>query len=495
VTLKDRFQCANRIAISYIDRLRKYRNSSFQVDHFLAQEDQGEIISEDIDYVWFSDTSTAGRQAWRLLKEAQYDTKIFSMILRPKFLGMRIGEVYQLNVPSQSLTDKIRIMSIDEPSIEFSGAVQVTAKLETSLLNSFEAVSLNESGAVDTAATPPTDVIPVIMEQTALHNDDILTLCLGAWRLDDSVVGADVYVSEDGSTYHFLDTLTSFVVVGDIAANVAAADRDLTVNVDAYLDTFAGVSVSEQRDKISFCMIGDFDETQCGLTDFEFISFREVEPATGTDLLLKNCYRDKYYTKAKPHVVGTKIIVQFGVDKYLKYRPNEPKVGRTIYIKMQAFNIAGDAVSLDDTPAIEYTIHDYTRKATHVAGLQTEVGGVGQKSIRTVRTGGTPNRDVRIIWRDTARAGGISRTGVKVWPWNSFIASDRNEYDVLVYDSAGTLIATHENIGNVFAYDYTEAQNAIDFSGFTSDIMLGVRPRNPRGSVPDVKRIPVFIDP
>lgn len=487
ILLKDNKLNANRINIKYIDRLEKYRESSFQHDNFLEQENDGDVVTENVEYTYFSNVKTVSRQALKVLKQIKYNTKIFNFNLMPEFLYLDIGMVLNLNISTQNLNNqRVRIISIDEYSTDNPGILSIAAMTEENFLNTFQDLNVEISQSVDTEILPPVSVRPFIWEQSSLLNNDTRSLCLGAIRYNSDTIGCDIYRSEDDSTFIHIGTLNKLCMASNIATAVGEDDIKLTINTDEFPDTFSTVTLEEQRNKKSFCIVGEFlTTTDLGLDDFEFLSFREVT-ANGNDLDLDHCYRGKYYTLNKSHSTS-KVLLQVGIDKFFRILSySEQLVGTTIYVKCVAFNSDGQEQELADVTSYSYTIQGYTQKATHVAGLQIEDGNGEMRGL--VTTGNPPAANhVKLIWEKTARNGGISRTALGEWPWNRYIEGDRNNIDILVYDENKTLVKTYTDVGDVQTYEYTDTQNIADFSGLKTDFYLGVRPKNDRGFVPDIK--------
>ena len=106
-----------------------------------------------------------------------------------------------------------------------------------------------------------------------------------------------------------MDTWGTFVDVGDIASAIAEGDKRITVNVDDYYDTFSAYDVDEQRNNYSFCVIGELVDDEAELSNYEFITFREYE-ASGSDYVMRNCFRGKDYTLDKSHTTDEIILSQ-----------------------------------------------------------------------------------------------------------------------------------------------------------------------------------------
>jgi hypothetical protein len=484
VNLKDKNICSNRINIKFIDRSELYQESSFQIDHFLAQEEDGEIITEDVDYLWISNPKTAARQAYRLLKFAQYDTKLLTFSLMPKYLYLNVGDVITVNTPDENIDNqKVRIISIDEPDIAQGGSLRVVARLEADYLNTFENYKISTTKSINTAASMPSSMRPFVFEQPPRMNNDVNTLCLSAIRTEDDMIGCDVYVAEEDLSYKYIGSI-SYAITGDINKAIDEFDKEIELNTAPYPDTFSGVTVLEQRRERTFSLIGELVNGELGLDNLEFVSYRGIESSSDI-VTLSNCYRGKDYTIPKVHTTD-EVFVTVEPERYLSYAYPDTKLGSKIYIKCVAINYRGDEQDFDDADVYEYTLQGYTRKATHVSALQLYDNDGDLRGLRTTSKPSSPEH-VYIKWKNSNRVGGIGRSGFDwVVEHGVYLEPDTTFLDVMIYDTGMNLIATHQIAKDAIDYEYTNGQNAADFGIMTYEFYIGVRPRNELGYVPDV---------
>jgi len=279
-------------------------------------------------------------------------------------------------------------------------------------------------------------------------------------------------------TYRYIGTIPSPALAGDINATVGEDDKEIEIDTGDYPDAFAGFTLEEQRNDRSFSVIGELQVADCELTNFEFVSYREIS-TSGDIVTLKNCARGKYYTIPKAHTTD-EVLLTLEPLRYLSYEYTDNMVGKKIYIKCVSLNYRGDEQDFDESPVYEYTLKGLTKKATHTAGLELEEGGIKLGSIET-----TTLADPKIIWIDTNSMGGICRAGFNEWLLTGvFIEDNIIGNNILVYDKTLVLKATH-SIGDVFEYTYLIADRITDLGGDT-EFWLGVQPKNEFGSVDDV---------
>ena len=491
INLKDKNICANRINIKFIDRIETYQESSFQVDHFLAQEEDDEIITENVDYLWISNPITASRQGYRLIKFSQYDTRLFSFNLMPKFLYLNIGDVITLNFSDEEInSQKVRIISFDEPDISQGGGVRTVARLEANYLNSFENYKISTTKSVNTSIVTPSSMRPFVFEQPARMNNDVNTICLSAIRREEDMVGCDVYVAEEDLSYKYIGAI-SYALTGDINKAVGEFDKEIEIDAARYPDAFAGFTVLEQRRERSFSLIGELINGELGLDNLEFISYRDIESTTDI-ISLNNCTRGKEYTIPKEHTTD-EVLVTVEPERYLSYAYPDTKLGSKIYIKCIAINIHGEEQDFDDADVYEYTLQGLTRKATHIAALQLYDDDGDLRGLRTTSEPSSPYH-VYIKWKNSNRVGGLGRSGFDwVIEHGVYLEPDTTNLDVMIYDNALNFVTLHTIAKDAVTYEYTNGQNAIDFGVMTYDFYIGVRPRNLLGYVPDVVKQRVLI--
>jgi len=485
VTMKDPRIIANRIQVDYIDRLANYKDpATFSIDHFLAQEEQDEVVIQRVNMKWVTNSALAGKLGWRLLKWAQYDTQIFEFDLTPDHLTLDPGDVITLDIPSMNLdSQKVRIMDIKDPTISIGGAIGIVARLEEPYLNSFTDYSVQQTEAISTATGMPEDVTPVVFEMPSLWTNDEYKAGIVFINHSSDVIGAKIYIAENDLIYHEVGILRRAAYAGEVEVAIAADAQKVKIDVGEYPDAFSSYTVEEQQNDLTFCLVGGLQYNDAELANMEFISFRESS-TTDDIVTLKDVYRGLYHTKCKAHTTD-ETLLQVGKDRFFIYKFQEPQVGKKVYIKACAITRTKEQ-SLAEATAYEYTILGETKKATHVGSLTLYEDGIHRYGLSTYN-GNTP--DIR--WQETYRGGGWGRAAWGEWPYNDFIRGDLSGYNVLVYDDSGNRIATHVLGSIITNYQYSKAQNTADFGVFTTSFYLGVQPLNPRGGVQDIIKIPV----
>jgi len=481
IELKDKRECANRININYLDRMNKYKKSDFTIDHFVAQEEDGEIISETWNMQDFSNVKTASKIAWQYLKSAQYDTHVFTFDLMPQYMGLNIGAVLTLNIASENLvSQKVRVLQIGDPDLR-TGATSITARREETWLNTFDDYVAQANESDDTQEDLPKSVIPVIFELPAVQTDDSYYAGITAITNDENTVACGIHLSDDNISFTKIGECWRLAYTGDIGSAVDSGDKRISIDITDYPDAFATYTVTDQRNDETFSLIGELQTGDCELSNMEFVTYRESS-TSGNTVTLKNCYRGKYYTLPKDHTTD-EVLLHVGTNRFFLFSFPGIKVGKTVYVKVTGMNYAGVEEDTADVDSYEYTVIGLTKKATHVSGLQIydPDNSIYKASLDTIASS-----DVTVKWKETARLGGwSSKAFITGWEWNDFYTGDVNDYNILIYDSSLNHIATH-NLGNVLTeYEYTKSQNETDFGSLTKDFYIGVQPLNDNGGLPN----------
>ena len=491
-TNKDIGLCPNRLNVTYVNRLNGYKeDATFQLDDMLSQDADGELIEEELNYQMFSNPSVISKLAWKAWKISRYQNRMHEMLLNGRWLRLKHGNVITLNIPEENLNNvRVRVFAIDDPPSTAIGtaAVKITFQMDDDYLTSFEDIDYEASLSQETDIGPAVETTPVIWEEDARYNNDVLTIAITAIRTDDATAYNDVYISLDTpDSFVYKGRMTQFANVGDLVSAISDIDTKMTVNTDPYEgSTFPTYGDNNQLNRLSYLLMGELQADDPSLSELEFLTYQEAE-VSGSNLILKNLERGVDYTLPKSHDTDA-VVLHVGRDYFTKTY-DAMWVGKKIYIKLVPANAKGDTLNLNDVKTWEYTIQGYSRHATHVDGLEIYSGGKGQGSKIRVA-----DSDIAVRWEKTNRNDGMGRATLDAWEWQSFVDGDVDDYDIIVYQSDGvTVQAEHLGVGLVTTYTYTNAENTTDFGGSPSDhFWLGVRPvvtgRGPVRGVPDIDK-------
>ena len=477
-SMKDIGLCPNRLNVSYENRLNQYkRDAMFQLDDMVSLELDIELTEQQLNYQMFSNPAVISKMAWKAWKISRFQNKVFTTVLNSRWLKVRHGQVYNLDFPEHEINNqRARIFSIQDAPVETDAGLTVTWMMDDDYIISYEEIDYDASISEDTSVEPPEEVVPIVWEEDARYNNDTYFMGLTAIRNTDGTAYCDIYVSLDApDNFFYAKRLTQFGNVGDLVNDITKLDKKILVNTDEYEEsTFASYTRTNQRNNISYCIIGevkeDFDIT---LDNMEFITYREAV-ALGGDIELRRSVRGKDYTLTKPHLASNDtVVINTGIS-YNKIEIPSEWIGKTLYFKFVPYNLRGDGIDEDEVDIFEYTIKGWTRKATHTDRLQIYDSTRGELGSRNI----TSDADVKVVWEYTNRNSGMGEATLSAWEWQGWQAGDVDDYDIIIYQSDGTTVqAEHLGIGLTDEYTYDVATNTADFGGVPSDhFWIGVRP-------------------
>lgn len=164
--------------------------------------------------------------------------------------------------------------------------------------------------------------------------------------------GCNVWVSQDGDTYKQIGTMIGGCRYGELTAELPATvttpDIVNTLSVDLSISggTLTGGTEAEADALENLCYVGG-----------EYISFADATLTDPNEYDLEYLVRGCYGTDMDVHADNADFVRLD--DAIFKYDIEAGDVGRTIYVKLQSFNIFGRAVQdLSELTAYEYEIQD-----------------------------------------------------------------------------------------------------------------------------------------
>ncbi len=486
--LKDIQLCPNRLDVYFSNRFDAYKkNATFPIDVDLEQERDGEPTAEEIYFKYFSDPVTASRMAWRGYKTGRYNTTAYLTQLPFELRYLEIGNVFVADMPDQEFHgQRCRIISVDKLSLRSGGGLVIAFILDTEYLNSFEDIDFQPSLRKDTVPLPASVTRPIVFEEDALRNNGVTTLGITTIPFDANTTIADIYTADfEAGPYKFRKRLYKLPVVGELTGALDTRKfPKIEIDYAGYSNAFPDYTWPEQRQDESFCLIGTPSGTELSLGNMEFVNYKTAKEISGTLQKLTEVNRGNLYTINQAHP-DEDLVVLVGFDDYFRFEVGNSAIGQKIFVKAVPGNVKGEMLDIDDIDSYSYTIHGVAAKASHVWELEIQQGGIGLGRIETAKVAATPNRTVTIQYGDTNKLGGPGRSSWEEWLQNEFIPGDIVNYVIYVYDASLNLIATHSLGSTAKVYAYTEAQNIADFSGFTTDFYLGVKPENAIGGLKD----------
>lgn len=186
--------------------------------------------------------------------------------------------------------------------------------------------------------------------------------------------GCQVWLSSDGNTYALAGTIYRGARQGVLAASLPShADPDLTDTLPVDLTQSQGQLLSGTR--------ADADGlvTLC-YCDGELISYQTATLTSSFHYTLGYLRRGAYGTAIAAHVSNS-AFARFGPNdpSVLKYRYPASYVGRTIFVKLPAFNIFGQALqSLAGVAAVAFTLLGAGVETANNPVIASLAAGTGQ---------------------------------------------------------------------------------------------------------------------
>ena len=197
--------------------------------------------------------------------------------------------------------------------------------------------------------------------------------------------GANIWVSSDNATYQNVGTVESPARMGVLSASLAAVTPSPTGGQTIDSANTLAVDLSESDGELISGTPADLTalNTAC-YVDGEIIAFQNATLTAANKYNLKTLVRGAYGTPISAHAAGS----QFArLDTLVTAIPfTQDRIGATIYIKFQSFNIWGGGLqALNNVGAVPYKITG--------SALASALPNVG--NVRTAYTAG-----VQQIWWD-----------------------------------------------------------------------------------------------
>lgn len=337
----------NTLRISFKDRSLDYNANTVEAqdDAHIAQF--GLRPGETRQYDAIKSVSVAQAVAWLEMQRGLYVLATYEFKLGLKYCGLEPMDIVTLTHAGLGLSAvPVRITEVDDAP---NGQITIHAEdfaQGAGLAPSVPAPVAN-GYAADLNVAPGNAAAPVIFEpplQLAGEPQIWLATAGGA-----NYGGCDVWLSIDGTTYRRVGGLGGKSRYGvTTAALPAAADPDTTSTLAVDLATSGGVLLggsSSDRDALStLCWVGG-----------ELVSYSVASLTSAAHYNLSSLRRGAYGSANAAHASGVPFVRLD--DRVFKYSYDPALTGRTIYIKLQAYNIYGNAYQdLAAISATAYTI-------------------------------------------------------------------------------------------------------------------------------------------
>jgi hypothetical protein len=248
----------------------------------------------------------------------------------------------------------IRITEIEEDE---NGFLQVTAEefplgVATATLYATASASSNP---LNRAAVPDSANTPIIFEPpAALASAPQLWIAASGGSggaADPNWGGANVWISLDGSTYTQIGAMTGAAAMGSLTTSLASfggTNPDATDTLAVNLAESAGMLASADS------LQAQLAATLC-IVDGELLSYATATLTSANNYSLTTLYRGLFGTAVASHSSGAPFAF-LSSNAIFKYNLPAQYVGRTLYIKLQSFNVFGGGTqALSACTAFTYT--------------------------------------------------------------------------------------------------------------------------------------------
>ena len=347
--LGDLYNC---IRVEYIDRANNYRTSVAEAKDQSDIDARGVRSLETIQAHAITNGALAMQVAQRILQRNLYIRNTFSFRTSFENFDLEPGDVVTLTEPSVGLTNEpVRIISTkegDKGTIEFT-AQEFPAGVSEGANQALEAAAAT---ALDTNAAPDTTAAPAIFRAPQfLTETQQPELWLGVSGVGKNWGGANVWISLDGTSYHFAGTVRPGCRYGQTTSALASGSDPDTAN------SFS-VQLDGQGGELNGGSQTDADQNQTlMLVDEELISYETTTLVATNQYTLGNGYlrRGQYGTTIASHASGAPWLRID--DNFFRWAFDPGLIGSTVYIKFTAFNLfSSGEEQLANVNATTYTL-------------------------------------------------------------------------------------------------------------------------------------------
>lgn len=337
----------NRLLIEFKDRSREYATNTAPAFDEAHIAEFGERPAETVQYDAIKDANVAAQVAFLKLQRGLYVLNTYEF---------RVGWRYCLLEPMDILTLThsllglnrlpVRIVSVEE---DIDGALTITAEDFPQGAGLAPRVTPQPPNGYSTDANiaPGDAASPVIFEPSAwLTGSPEMWLATSGGEMYG---GCYVWVSHDGVTYKQVGDLPGKSRYGVTTAALAqTADPDTmgTLSVDLSISGGTLIGGSEED--------RDLFNTLCWING-ELVSYQSAALTGANAYGLSSLRRGAYGTVIASHPAGSQFVRCD--DRMFRYRYDLALIGKTIHIKLQAYNIYNGAhQDLATLPVHSYTL-------------------------------------------------------------------------------------------------------------------------------------------
>ena len=342
----------NSVQISCLDRSNDYNKVVVEVKDQASIDRYGlrpmPMITADL----ICDPSVARTVAQLLLQRALYIANTYEFTVGWRYARLEPMDVVALVEPLLGLNGTIvRITEIEEDE---NGKLSITAEDLTIGISTPGGGGVQPgSGHIINTNVDPGDTHPPMIFQPPIELSGVPQIWIGAAG-GENWGGAEVWASDDGSSYSKMGLVTNPARYGVLTANFpAGSNPDLTHNLALDLSTSNGTLTSATPTQASAGATLSYVGTETGgeIIGYTTVTLTGAHNYTLSDSIL----RGQSCSLSMPHFTGESFM---RLDAAVgKFPIDETRVGNTIQVKLLSFNKTGGGIqTLADVSPIPYTV-------------------------------------------------------------------------------------------------------------------------------------------
>jgi hypothetical protein len=436
----------NLVRLEYLDRANDYNIAIMPATDQADILENGERPMPVVTAHWITDSNVAKIVATLILQRSMFIRNTYEFRLGWTKIGLEPMDIVTLTDSNLGLNlQPVRILTVEEDE---DGYLSLTAEdfpkgsasatLYPSGTNGGYTPNFNESPGQVTIA-------PVIFEGPAAlaSNTSGLEVWLAAGSLTPEYGGCQVWVSLTGNNYQYAATLHGSSRFGTFTTALAAGTTGATTT-----DT-VGVSLAAGGQLLSGSLTDMQSLTTLCYADGEFFAY-ENSTLTGASAYTigNHMLRGAFLSSAASHASGAKFVRCD--DAVARVPLTADYIGKTIYIKLLAFNRYGGALT-DLASATQYTYA--------VTGSQANLPPIAPMNVGVEAA----------FTIDTAK-----------FKWDRI--ANAATYNVQIWAGSPLAKVREVNVGNALRYDYSANDARVDGGPWRS-VTFKVQGINANGAV------------
>jgi len=344
---------------------------------------QGRIVSKTVKFGLFTTNENAVWAAKQQLQKESYPFAYISIPVNRNMFRLQVGDVFKFSYAPYGITDMIcRVLQIEEEGIKSEKIIIHAMEDIFSVANSITEYGdpeNNASVAPDYTITPFT--IQQVREAVYLFSPNSTAVIPLASIDNDLLLGYDIYMSTDGSSYNFLNRSTTINPYGTLNA-----EYPITYTIDDTVGFVVDfVNGQDLLETVTFQDVLSGSKNSALLGD-EYISFQTITPITETQYQIEGIIRGRLGSEKVTHATGTAFTVILnpliltnseiaaGADRQFKFVPFNNKFSGSI-ADATPINLSITGVSSTPYKPINFIANDGAYDARYTDDVVLEWDG------------------------------------------------------------------------------------------------------------------------